>query len=95
MATHKILTLALFDSEAAADTAAAALKDSGVAKHDEIGILALDDDGKIKMDKVGARSTAAGAGVGAVLWLLGPRCRCRCRGRGTARRPSPQGSRPG
>jgi len=36
MAAHKILTLALFDSEAAADTAAAALKDSGVAKHDEI-----------------------------------------------------------
>ena len=70
--SHKILTLALFDSETAADAAAAALKDSGVAKHDEIGILALDDDGKIKMDKVGARSTAVGAGVGAVLWLLGP-----------------------
>jgi uncharacterized membrane protein len=72
MAAHKILTLALFDSEAAADSAADALKHSGVAKHDAIGILALDDHGKIKMDKVGARSTAAGAGVGAVLWLLGP-----------------------
>ncbi len=72
MATHKILTLAIFDSETAADTAAAALKDSGVAKHDAIGILALDDDGKLKLDKVGARSTVAGAGVGAVLWLLGP-----------------------
>ena len=34
MATHKILTLAVFDSEADADAAAAALKHSGVAKHD-------------------------------------------------------------
>jgi uncharacterized membrane protein len=69
---HKSLTLAIFDSETAADSAADALKDSGLAKHDEVGILALDDDGKLKMDKVGARSTAAGAGVGALLWLLGP-----------------------
>jgi uncharacterized membrane protein len=72
MAAHKILTLALFDSEAAADTAADALKHSGLAKHDAIGVLALDDKGKVKMDKVGARSTGTGAGVGAVLWLLGP-----------------------
>ena len=72
MAAHRILTLALFDSEAAADAAADGLKDSGVAKHDAIGILALDDEGKIKMHKVGARSTGTGAGIGAVLWLLGP-----------------------
>lgn len=68
----KILTLALFDTEPAADTAAAALKDSGVAKHDAIGVLALDDKGEVKVDKVGARSTGKGAGIGAVLWLLGP-----------------------
>jgi uncharacterized membrane protein len=69
---HKILTLALFNSETAADSAAASLRDSGLAKHDAIGVLALDDDGKIKVDKVGARSAGKGAGVGAVLWLLGP-----------------------
>ena len=69
---HKILTLALFDSENAADTAAASLGDSGLAKHDAIGVLALNDDGELKVDKVGARSTKKGAGVGAVLWLLGP-----------------------
>ena len=69
---HKILTLGVFDSEGAADAAAASLKDSGLAKHDAIGVLALDDDGKIKVDKVGARSSEMGAGIGTVLWLLGP-----------------------
>lgn len=69
---HKILTIALFDSETAADTAAASLADSGLAKGDAIGVLALDDNGNLKEDKVGARSTKKGAGVGAVLWLLGP-----------------------
>jgi uncharacterized membrane protein len=69
---HKILTLGVFDSESAADAAAASLKDSGLAKHDAIGVLALDEDGKIKVDKVGARSSGKGAGIGAVLWLLGP-----------------------
>jgi len=69
---HKILTLSLFDSEMAADSAAAYLGDSGLAKHEAIGVLALDAKGKLKEDKVGARSTKTGAGVGAVLWLLGP-----------------------
>ena len=69
---HKMLTLSLFDSEIAADSAAASLKDSGLAKHEAIGVLALDPKGKLKEDKVGARSTKKGAGVGAVLWLLGP-----------------------
>jgi uncharacterized membrane protein len=69
---HRMLTLSLFDSEIAADSAAASLKDSGLAKHEAIGVLALDPKGKLKEDKVGARSTKKGAGVGAVLWLLGP-----------------------
>ena len=69
---HKILTISLFNSEAAADAAAASLGDSGLAKHEAIGVLALDDEGKLKVDKVGARSTGKGAGIGAVLWLLGP-----------------------
>jgi hypothetical protein len=56
----------------ATDSAAASLKGSGLAKHEAIGVLAVDAKGKLKEDKVGARSTKKGAGVGAVLWLLGP-----------------------
>ena len=61
------LVLAFFPDEPAADNAAAALKDSGIAHHDAIGILALDSDGKLKQDKIGARSTGKGAAIGGVL----------------------------
>ena len=61
------LVLAFFPDEPAADNAAAALKDSGIAHHDAIGIVALDSDGKLKQDKVGARSTGKGAAIGAVI----------------------------
>ncbi|MFZ0322621.1 MAG: hypothetical protein WAN48_00635 [Actinomycetes bacterium] len=70
--SDKTLVLAIFDNEAAADAAAGALKDSGLASGDAMGILVLDADGAIKVDKVGARSTGKGAGIGAVLFLLGP-----------------------
>jgi uncharacterized membrane protein len=66
------LVLAVFADEPAADTAAAALKDSGIAHGDAIGILALDRKGKLKQDKVGARSTGKGAAIGGVLFLAGP-----------------------
>ena len=66
------LVLAVFADEPAADNAAAALKDSGIAHGDAIGILALDGKGKLKQDKVGARSTGKGAAIGGVLFLLGP-----------------------
>lgn len=69
---HKILTVALFDNEAAADSAAANLKETGMTMGDSMGILALDANGQLKVDKVGARSTGKGAGIGAVLFLLGP-----------------------
>ena len=68
----KMLVLAIFDDEAAADSAAVALKDSGVTSGDAIGLLVVDATGQLKEDKVGARSTGAGAGVGAFLFLLGP-----------------------
>ena len=70
--SDKTVVLAIFDSEAAADSAAVALKDSGLVPGDEIGVLVLDGDGQLKLDKVGARSTGEGAGIGAVLFLLGP-----------------------
>jgi uncharacterized membrane protein len=69
---HRTLTLAIFENENAADQAATSLKDSGVTSGDAMGVLVLDDKGHVREDKVGARSTGKGAGVGAVLWLLGP-----------------------
>jgi hypothetical protein len=66
------LVLGVFPDEPAADSAAAALEDSGIAHGDAIGILVLDSEGKLKQDKVGARSTGKGAAVGGVLLLLGP-----------------------
>jgi uncharacterized membrane protein len=74
---HQQFVLAFFPDEPAADNAAAALKDSGIAHHDAIGILALDSHGKLKQDKVGARSTGKGAAIGGVIAvfstaILGP-----------------------
>jgi hypothetical protein len=66
------LVVGVFPDERRADNAAVALKDSGIARGDAIGILVLDSHGKLKQDKVGARSTAKGAAVGGVLLLLGP-----------------------
>ena len=61
------LVVAFFPDELAADAAAAALKDSGIADGDAIGVLALDSDGKLKQDKVGKRSTGKGAAIGGVI----------------------------
>jgi len=74
---NRQLVLAVFPDELAADSAAVALKDSGMADGDAIGILALDAGGKLKQDKVGAHSTGKGAAIGGVIAvfstaLLGP-----------------------
>ncbi|HEY6761780.1 MAG TPA: hypothetical protein VI318_19930 [Baekduia sp.] len=63
--------LAVFPDEMAADNAAVALKESGVAKRDAIGILVLDAGGKLKQDKIGAHSTGKGAAIGGVIGVLG------------------------
>ena len=72
----KQLTLAIFDSEAAADAAADSLKawekTSDGIKLKSVGILALDDKGKVKVDKVGRRSTGKGAGIGILLAMATP-----------------------
>jgi hypothetical protein len=70
--SNKTVVLAIFNDEASADVAAASLKDSGVAKKDAIGVLVLDDNGKIKADKVGKRSMGKGAGIGVALALVTP-----------------------
>jgi hypothetical protein len=71
MPEHTVV-LAIFNDEPSADAAAASLKESGVAKGDAIGVLVLDETGKIKADKVGKRSWGKGAGIGAVVALVTP-----------------------
>jgi hypothetical protein len=70
--SNKTVVLAIFSNEASAENAAASLKDSGVAKGDAIGVLVLDQKGKIKTDKVGRRSMGKGAGIGVALALVTP-----------------------
>ena len=70
--SNKTVVLAIFNNEAAADTAAASLKESGVVKKDAVGVLVLDEKGKIKTEKVGKRSMGKGAGIGVALALVTP-----------------------
>ncbi|MGN6791637.1 MAG: DUF1269 domain-containing protein [Streptosporangiaceae bacterium] len=70
--SNNTVVLATFNDELSADTAAASLKESGVAKGDAIGVLVLDEQGELKADKVGKRSWGKGAGIGAVVALVTP-----------------------
>ena len=69
---NKMVVLAIFNDEASADAAADALRKSGVAHHDAIGVLALNEKGEIKTHKIGKRSVGLGIGIGLVLALLTP-----------------------
>ena len=69
---NKTVVLAIFADEVSADAAAASLKDSGVAHHDAIGVLVLNDKGEVIAEKVGKRSVGKGAGIGLVLALFTP-----------------------
>ena len=71
MANHTVV-IAIFNDEESADAAATSLKDSGVAKGDAIGVFVLDEEGKLKAEKVGKRSWGKGAGIGAVAALVTP-----------------------
>jgi uncharacterized membrane protein len=72
----KQVVLAIFPDEAAADTAAASLKEwdklDDDVKLNAIGVLVLDDNGKVKTHKLGRRSWGKGAGIGVVLAALTP-----------------------
>jgi hypothetical protein len=61
------------------DAAAMTLKEPGHTYGDAMGILVLNSPKAIEVDKVGARSTAAGAGIGACVpalaWSRSPRSR--------------------
>jgi uncharacterized membrane protein len=69
---EKQLVISIFDAEADADEAAAAVRHSGAVYNDAIGVLVLDKRGELKTNKVGATSGGKGATAGAVLGLLGP-----------------------
>jgi hypothetical protein len=72
----KQVVLAVFNDEAAADAAAESLKSWDKADDDiklnSIGVLVLDDKGKVKAHKLGKRSVKAGAGIGLLLALITP-----------------------
>ena len=68
----KRLVISIFDAEADADAAAAALQEAGAVIDDAIGVLVLDERGKLKTHKIGATSGGKGLAAGAVLGLLGP-----------------------
>jgi hypothetical protein len=70
--SNDTVVLAIFNSEASADVAAEVLKGSGAAKGDAMAVLALDNNGELKTDKVGKRSGGKGAGIGAIAALVTP-----------------------
>jgi hypothetical protein len=71
MSKHTVV-LAIFKDEPSADAAATLLRQSQLAKGDAIGVLALNEKGELKADKVGKRSWGKGAGIGAVVALVTP-----------------------
>jgi hypothetical protein len=72
----KLVVLAIFEDEAAADAAVESLKAWDKADDDiklnSIGVLVLDDNGTIKTHKLGRRSVGKGAGIGLVLAIIAP-----------------------
>jgi len=72
----KNVVVAIFPDEGMADTAAQTLKEwdqlDDDVKLNAIGVIVLDDKGKIKAHKLGRRSWGKGAGIGVVLAALTP-----------------------
>ena len=74
--SDKKLVISIFPDEAAADAAVVELKSWDKASEDiklnAIGVLVLDENGKVKTHKLGRRSTGKGAGIGIILAILTP-----------------------
>ena len=72
----KTVVLAFFNDEATADDAAEDLKRWDKADDDiklkAIGVLVLDEKGKLKTHKLGRRSVGKGAGIGLLLAVIAP-----------------------
>jgi hypothetical protein len=75
MANTQVI-LGIFPNEGAADAAVETLKTwdkaSDEIKLNAIGVLVVDDKGKIKEHKLGKRSVGKGAGIGLVLAVIAP-----------------------
>ena len=69
---EKRLVISVFDAEADAHAAAAALKDTRASVDDAVAVLVLDKNGELKTHKTGTTSGGKGMAAGAVLSLLGP-----------------------
>jgi len=73
--SDKQIVLAIFPDEAAADAAVEALKAWGKESHeklDAVGVLVLDENGKVKDHKLGKHTVGKGAGIGLVLAMATP-----------------------
>jgi hypothetical protein len=74
--SERRVVLAIFANETSADLAVESLKAWEKAtkevKLSAVGVLALDQNGKVKTHKMGSRSIGKGAGIGVVLALLTP-----------------------
>ena len=74
--TENRLVLATFPNEAAADAAVEALQAWDISDTritlGAIGVLVVDESGKLKEHKLGARSGRKGAGIGLVLAVVAP-----------------------
>jgi uncharacterized membrane protein len=74
--SDKQVVLAIFSDEAAADSAVESLKAWDKADDDiklnAVGVLVLNDKGKVKTHKLGKRSVGKGAGIGVVLAIIAP-----------------------
>lgn len=74
--SDKKLVLAIFDNETSADSAVESLKqwdkEDKKINMSAIGVLALDENGQLKAQKMGRRSTRKGAAIGTVLAVVTP-----------------------
>ena len=72
----KTVVLAFFQDEAEADDAVEQMKSwekwEGDIKLSSMGVLVLDEKGKVKTHKLGRRSVGKGAGIGLVLAVIAP-----------------------
>ena len=72
----KQVVVGIFPDEGMADTAAQSMKEwdklDDDVKLNAIGVLVLDENGKVKTQKLGRRSWGKGAGIGVVLAALTP-----------------------
>jgi hypothetical protein len=71
----KQLVIGIFQDEPTAESAAAELQDWSRnldINLQSLGILVVDDQGRLKVDKIGKRTTGKGVGIGAVLAMATP-----------------------